>query len=598
MRALVEAFESAPTALLLVDADDVVCDANGAFLDHAGRAGDDVVGRALADLGAPLVGLREAAAEARRTGRLSSQDGIGTALPFGDGRVLLTVGPGTVTRTAAKISRPQAEEVLASISDAFFALDREWRFSYVNAQAEPLLERRPEELLGLNVWEAFPEAVGSPFYQAYHRAVETGRPEHFDAFYAPLDRHFAVRAFPFATGLSVYFADVTDLKRAEAALRESKARLALALEAGGVGAWEWDVATDALVYDSRAAAMWDVGPAELPTASAFIARIHADDQPAVEEALALALAPTESDFYESEFRYIRPDGSVRWLVGRGAVVRADDGTAVGLYGLNLDVTERREQEEALRRINNEMERFAYTVSHDLKSPLVTVTGFLGILKAHLAAGRTDEAAGAADRIADAARRLSGRIDGLLRLSRAGLAAAEPVEVDLERVVSRVAGNLSARAERAGGSIRVGTRLGRVLADPERVAEATENLLANAITYALAEGASHVTVRSEATADGALRLVVEDDGPGVPEADRERIFGLFQRVHRDTRGSGVGLALVARTMETLGGTAHVEPARADGDRPGARFVLSFPPAAVVALPGLSSAETPLSRTAEP
>ena len=127
-----------------------------------------------------------------------------------------------------------------------------------------------------------------------------------------------------------------------------------------------------------------------------------------------------------------------------------------------------------------------------------------------------------------------------------------------------------------------TRRERVGRRAQGVAEALENLLANAVRYALQRGGSRVAIRSEGTATGGLRLLVEDDGPGVPEAYRERIFQLFQRLDTDRQGTGVGLAVVARVMEVAGGRASVESAGGRGDRPGARFVLTFPPEAVLPL----------------
>ena len=118
-----------------------------------------------------------------------------------------------------------AADVLASISDAFFALDVEWRFTYVNDQAVSLLDRARADLLGKVVWQEFPEAVGSPFWDAYHRAVETREAVQFDAPYAPLGRYFSVRAFPFDGGLTVYFTDVSEARQTEAALRESERQL-------------------------------------------------------------------------------------------------------------------------------------------------------------------------------------------------------------------------------------------------------------------------------------------------------------------------------------------------------------------------------------
>jgi PAS domain S-box-containing protein len=112
--------------------------------------------------------------------------------------------------------------VLERVSDAFFALDREWRFTYVNERAEELLERSAEELRGTVVWEAFPEAADSTFRREYERAAETQETVAFEEFYGPLGRWFEVRAYPSESGLSVYFRDVTERKTREREHAERK----------------------------------------------------------------------------------------------------------------------------------------------------------------------------------------------------------------------------------------------------------------------------------------------------------------------------------------------------------------------------------------
>lgn len=108
-----------------------------------------------------------------------------------------------------------ARGVLDSITDAFFAVDTEWRFTYVNPEAEHLLRRTAEELLGRSLWEAFPEAVGSQFESQYRQAIRTMQPVRFEEHYGPLDAWFEARAFPYDHGLAVHFADITQRRDAE-----------------------------------------------------------------------------------------------------------------------------------------------------------------------------------------------------------------------------------------------------------------------------------------------------------------------------------------------------------------------------------------------
>ena len=109
----------------------------------------------------------------------------------------------------------QSRNILSSITDAFFAVDEDWRFTYLNATAEQLLRRRADELLGHNIWEEFPEAKDSAFAINYRKAVAEQVPVEFEEFYAPLETWFEVHAYPYENGLSVYFRDITQRKRTE-----------------------------------------------------------------------------------------------------------------------------------------------------------------------------------------------------------------------------------------------------------------------------------------------------------------------------------------------------------------------------------------------
>ena len=114
---------------------------------------------------------------------------------------------------------------------AFFSLDREWRFTYVNAEAERVLARTRDELLGGSIWELFPAAVGSAFEEHYRGAAASGQERVFEAYYpAPLDAWYEVRAWPSPDGLSVYFLDITERRAAEERARRAAERLALIAE--------------------------------------------------------------------------------------------------------------------------------------------------------------------------------------------------------------------------------------------------------------------------------------------------------------------------------------------------------------------------------
>ncbi|WP_446392894.1 adenylate/guanylate cyclase domain-containing protein [Coleofasciculus sp. E1-EBD-02] len=124
-----------------------------------------------------------------------------------------------------RVSDQQVVELLESMTDGFFALDRQWRFTYVNQVGAQILQRQPEELLRQNIWDTFPDAVGSKFDRQYHKAMDQQTPVTFEAFYPPIRCWFEVRAFPSYEGLSVFFHDITQRKQTDAALKREKQKV-------------------------------------------------------------------------------------------------------------------------------------------------------------------------------------------------------------------------------------------------------------------------------------------------------------------------------------------------------------------------------------
>ena len=139
-----------------------------------------------------------------------------------------------VARSWETLERTRVEErcksILESISDGFFALDRQWRFSFINRAGERFLDRTPGDLLGKNLWEEYPGTVGSKFEEVYRRVVKGQVAESFAAYYPNFDRWYEVSAYPSSDGLSAYFRDVTERHQTEERLRASEQTLAAIVE--------------------------------------------------------------------------------------------------------------------------------------------------------------------------------------------------------------------------------------------------------------------------------------------------------------------------------------------------------------------------------
>ena len=164
------------------------------------------------------------------TGETRWLHGRGRVVPDDDGTAVRFLGAGFDT-TSQRHTDARVARVLEAMKSAFFSLDRDWRFTYVNAESERLLQRTREEMLGGSIWELFPAAVGSTFEEQYRGAMVTGEERVFEAYYpAPLDAWFEVRAWPSPDGLSVYFLDITERRNAEDRARRGAERLRVIAE--------------------------------------------------------------------------------------------------------------------------------------------------------------------------------------------------------------------------------------------------------------------------------------------------------------------------------------------------------------------------------
>lgn len=242
-----------------------------------------------------------------------------------------------------------------------------------------------------------------------------------------------------------------------------------------------------------------------------------------------------------------------------------------------DMTEHEAAQAELKRMNeelaaknDEMTQFVYTISHDLKSPLVTCRGFVGLMREDLDDGDVDEVRTSIGRIESATKRMADLINDLLHLSRLGAVRNEPEDIDINQLVDSIATDLEERFEDARANLVVPSDLPRVTADPVRLGEIIDNLLTNAVKYGCPEAGMDVELNATVE-NGELRLSIRDHGPGIAPEYQDRVFSLFERLESDGDGTGVGLTIVRRIAELHGGQACIESPQ-DG---GAEFVVTLP-----------------------
>lgn len=223
--------------------------------------------------------------------------------------------------------------------------------------------------------------------------------------------------------------------------------------------------------------------------------------------------------------------------------------------LERDAVERSQLIEQLDAKNRELELFAYTASHDLKSPLVTIEGFLGLLEKDALDGDIDRIQGDLKRIRGGIRTMEQLLNGLLEVSRIGRLEDASVEVRLTDLALQASELLTAQITESGAKVDVDADLPRVLGSPSRLMQVFQNLIANAIKFA---GEAPVQIDIGSRSEGSEEVIyVRDNGIGIDPEYHQKIFGLFDRLNAKTEGSGLGLAIVQRVIEVHGGRVWVE-----------------------------------------
>jgi PAS domain S-box-containing protein len=224
--------------------------------------------------------------------------------------------------------------------------------------------------------------------------------------------------------------------------------------------------------------------------------------------------------------------------------------------LSRDITDRKNAEEDLRKKNLELERFTYTVSHDLKAPLVTINGFLHLLEQDILTNRTDRIKSDMQHITAATQKMERMLNELLELSRVGRVINTLRDVRFEDIARDALDLVAGRLSEKGVQVHLEPGLPVVFCDRSRLTQVMQNLIDNAVKFMGTQPEPQIWIGQRS--NGAqLTFFVRDNGIGIDPENQERVFGLFNRLDTNEDGTGIGLALVQRIIETHGGKVWVE-----------------------------------------
>jgi PAS domain S-box-containing protein len=370
--------------------------------------------------------------------------------------------------------------------------------------------------------------------------------------------------------------DVTALKRVEEALRQSNEGLTQAVRVAGLGTFEHDHRSDRIEYSPLLRQMLGFSEGAEMTIAGTLEKLVAEDQKTMAESIGRAHDPAGDGMFEVECRVARRDGRIRWLSARSRTLFEGEGRerrAVRTIGAVLDVTKRKEFQAELERLVAErtaklqelvgdLEHFSYTLIHDMRAPLRAMRGYAEIMS-NECAGCTKDPIAFLDRIMMSAERMDALITDSLNFTNA---VRQELTVEPVDVSALLRGMLDSYPELqpSKGNIQIEGEIPVVMGNQAGLTQCFSNLLGNAMKFVVPGQVPEVRIRAEQR-EGWVRLWFEDNGIGIPPQALGRVFDMFHRVHRNYEGTGIGLALVRKVTQRMGGRVGVESQLGKGSR---------------------------------
>ena len=484
----------------------------------------------------------------------------------------------------------QRNMVLNSISDAFSALDSDWRYIYLNRRVAEHSGLSRDQIIGRKIWDVFPQLVGGEFYHRCHRALAERRPDHFEHFHEQWGCWLETRVYPAEDGLVIFRTDITERKEQEARMRESERKLQesedllrLAVEAADAGTFDFYPQTGELRWSDRCKELFGLSPGVTVDYDTFLRGLHTDDRERIHALVGRTLHPGGDGRFDTEYRTIGiEDGKERWVAAKGVVIFDLTGTAARFTGTVLDISQQKKDELELQRAkaaaeeaNRAKDHFLAMLSHELRTPLTPVLMTIATLRRDPAVG--DELQRDLEMLQRNIELEALLIDDLLDLTRIahGKLELHTNAADLHALLEHAL-NISA-GDAAGRRLEVVRHLEarhfHTWGDSARLQQVFWNLIKNAVKFTPPGGRIEISTRNPVP--NQIEIVVSDSGVGIEDILLPRIFEAFEQGGRDVTsrfgGLGLGLAICKRVIDLHHGTIT---AFSDGRDRGATFTITL------------------------
>jgi PAS domain S-box-containing protein len=444
---------------------------------------------------------------------------------------------------ALKESEAHYRELAESISDVFFAFDTDLRYTYWNKASEKLTGIPAKDALGKHLYDIFPDSEQTRSAEkAYRKAIRTRHPQHFTNQYQldGKDFVFEISAYPSKSGLSVFAKDVTERQRIEQRWWDSMSNFYKVID---------NIADGIIITDSEGKVLF-----ANPAAESLFGRKRENFQGEQFGFLIISGDKTEVDI-------VRKPGEI--VVAEMQVVDTVWYDQTACLASLRDITERKQAQRIQERLTqqlqakvSELETLSYAIAHDLRSPLVSIQGFVSMLQADMQNQKTERVHEDIRIIESAVKKMGQIIKASLEYSRAGQLVKPSVNVSFGKVVEEVITEFAEQLSSIGATVSPAETFPRVCVDRMRIREVLTNLLQNSINYRDKTRPLKIEIGYR-TSGNEVVLFMHDNGTGIDANETEKVFDLFYRGTADGEGSGAGLAIVKRIIEAHGGRIWAE-----------------------------------------
>jgi PAS domain S-box-containing protein len=533
----------------------------------------------------------------------------GQAVPEYDANNHVSGYVGTITDITEQVKARKVLEkahhdlvqTLENMTDGFTSVDKNWNYLYVNKRAGEIFGMNPADLIGKNVWEVFPEMVGGEFYKQSLKAMKTGVPVVFENYYAPDEQWFENRLVPTKEGMSTFFQDITPRKLANDQLREQEALLSAIMRnypnaavsvlnknfeiefIGGSLLMNHEVDVTSMKGRNHKDILKQYTQKHIESIEKVYQKVFGGEEMEysfslggnyfhmtalplyfekehVTKILSIVEDITQQKMIEKELKALNENLEMKVKQRTEKLEKSEKAMLLLLEDMKETQQRLVLSNDRLHEVNQELESFSYSVSHDLKAPLRAVHGFGSFLKETHYDLLDEEGKKLLDDIIKNAEGMSRLIEGLLELSRTGRKQVKRSTFDLEPVALSIFSEQKKYHDLPQAKLQLADDLPQISADYILMKQLLANLFSNALKYSAKQKIPTVKL-GWMIHDNKTIFFVQDNGVGFDMRYASKMFDPFQRLHSRAmyEGTGIGLSIVKRIVSKHGGDIWAEGA---------------------------------------